>query len=337
MARQRMIVPIFIPHQGCPYRCVFCNQEEISGSNVQEDRARLETALQTYLQSHPREKLPPYREAAFYGGTFTALPFRRQQFFLDAVQSWVDQGLIHGMRLSTHPSAINARVLTFLSRYSIKTIELGVQSTDPQVLKYSGREETLESLESSARWIKRRGYGLGLQLMLGLPGDCERTFGRTVDQALAMDPDCVRIYPALVVRNTALYRMYLNGNYTPWSLERTVEALKSAVQKFSSKKIPVIRLGLHPEPSLMENLVAGPYHPALRSLVDSRIGYDELYPLFQGQKTFPSRVVLRVPERKVSNYTGYAKENSLKLKEKFSIKELIFQGSPGLSAPEFRL
>jgi len=94
MPRQRMIVPIFIPHQGCPYRCVFCNQNKISGTEREEDQTRLDSAFNTYLKSRSLEELPPIREAAFYGGTFTALPVQRQEFLLSSIQVWVDQGYI---------------------------------------------------------------------------------------------------------------------------------------------------------------------------------------------------------------------------------------------------
>ena len=210
-----MIVPIFIPHQGCPYRCVFCNQNEISGAEREEDQARLNSAFNTYLKSQPLENLPPIREAAFYGGTFTALPVQRQEFLLSSVQVWVEQGYIQSLRLSTHPGAVNRPVLALLDQYSVETIELGVQSTDPEVLRRSGRGDTPESLERSVHLIRSKGYQLGLQLMLGLPGDSEEIFQQSVGDTLRFKPDFVRIYPALVVRGTALHEMYNRGDYTP--------------------------------------------------------------------------------------------------------------------------
>jgi histone acetyltransferase (RNA polymerase elongator complex component) len=329
-----MIVPIFIPHQGCPYRCVFCNQSEISGAEKEGDQARLESAFNTYLKSRPLEELPAIRQAAFYGGTFTALPSKRQEFLLSSVQSWVDQGYIESLRLSTHPGAIDTESLAFLSNYSVTTIELGVQSTDAKVLRQSGRGDTPESLERSVHLIRGKGYQLGLQLMLGLPGDSEEIFQQSVSDTLQFKPDFVRIYPALVVRGTDLYQMYKKGKYIPWNLDRTVNALKRAVKRFDCAGIPVIRLGLHPEPSLLDNIVAGPHHPALRSLVESRICFDTLSDLLEREAVLPERVTFKVPLRKISNYTGHRKENILMLKEKFAIKELLFMQTPDLIAPE---
>jgi histone acetyltransferase (RNA polymerase elongator complex component) len=329
-----MIVPIFIPHQGCPYRCVFCNQNEISGAERDEDQTRLESAFSTYLNSQPLEKLPPIREAAFYGGTFTALPVQRQEFLLSSVQSWVDRGYIQSLRLSTHPGAVDSGALALLGKYSVKVIELGVQSTDSEVLRQSGRGDTPESLGRAVHLIRGKGYQLGLQLMLGLPGDSEAIFQQSVSDTLRFNPDFVRIYPALVVRGTALHDIYEKGEYAPWSLDRTVNALKLAVKRFEDAGIPVIRLGLHPEPSLLANIVDGPHHPALRSLVESRICFDTLSDLLSREDVLPDRVTFKVPLRKVSNYTGHRKENILMLKEKFAIKELVFMQAPDLIAPE---
>lgn len=334
MPRQRMIVPIFIPHQGCPYRCVFCNQNEISGAEKEEDQSRLDSAFNTYLNSRPLEELPAIREAAFYGGTFTALARQRQQFLLSSVQVWVEQGYIQSLRLSTHPGAVDAGALALLAQYQVETIELGVQSTDPDVLRQSGRGDTPESLERSVHLIRSKGYRLGLQLMLGLPGDSEEIFQRSVSDTVHFRPDFVRIYPALVVRGTALYKMYRKGAYAPWSLGRTVNALKVAVKRFDDEGIPVIRLGLHPEPSLLANIVDGPSHPALRSLVESRICLDAMSALLSRETVLPERVTFKVPLRKVSNYTGHRKENIRLLKEKFAIKELIISQASDLVAPE---
>lgn len=233
-----MIVPIFIPHQGCPYRCVFCNQNEISGAEKEEDQVRLDSAFNAYLKLRPLKELPAIREAAFYGGTFTALPVQRQEFLLSSVQGWVDQGYTQSLRLSTHPGAMDAGALALLVKYSVNAIELGVQSTDPEVLRQSGRDDAPESLERSVHLIRNKDYQLGLQLMLGLPRDSEEIFQKSVDDTLRFKPDFIRIYPALVVRGTALYKMYKTGRYVPWNLDRTVNSLKMAVSDLRMRGYP---------------------------------------------------------------------------------------------------
>ncbi len=329
MARQRLIVPIFIPHQGCPYICVFCNQTEITGADRSADKERVEGALQTFLGSRPCEEWPPCREAAFYGGTFTGLPLWRQRFLLSLVQPWVDRGEIHSIRLSTHSLFVDTERLDLLKEFPVGTVELGIQSTDAKVLTLAGREGGMERVPAAVDLLRTYGFKLGLQLMQGLPGDTEETFQNSVDETLRLKPDFVRIYPALVIRNTALHDLYQEGNFVPWDLERTLESLKTAVLKFDRAGIPVIRIGLHPEPSLLNNFVAGPFHPSIRYLVNSRICRDEMVSLIEGLKEFSDEMVLKVPSHRISDYIGYQKENVKFLKEKFHFKVVTFcPGNP---------
>lgn len=325
-----MIVPIFIPHQGCPYRCVFCNQDEISGAERSDDAERIEKAFATYL-SAPNDCLPPHREAAFYGGTFTGLPAVRQEWLLSRVQEKVNAGRVQAIRLSTHADFIDDEKLSRLRRYSVKTVELGVQSTDTDVLNRSGRVNAYDSVPRAAKRIRQAGFSLGIQLMLGLPGDDEALFLKTVDDTIALQPDFVRIYPTLVLRGTRLYDLYEQGDYVPWTLERTVDVLAEGVRRFRQADIPVIRIGLHPEPSLLEGLVAGPHHPALRSLVDSRIALDELTALFDEAPSLPERVTVRVPPNRISHYTGHRKFNLSYLKSRYHLRDLVLRGQNGLT------
>ena len=323
--KTHMILPVFISHQGCPYRCVFCNQTDITGSQGRADEKKLLETLATYLGDKPLDQLPPNREVAFYGGSFTGLPAERQENLLKQVQPWVQEGLVNAIRLSTHPLFIDEERLALLKKYDVGTIELGIQSTDLNVLELSGRPCPWEVVQSAVDLIRKNGFRLGLQLMPGLPGDTDQTFARSVDDVLYLEPDFVRLYPTLVVRHTQLFEMYQEGKYTPWSLECTVDNLTTAVKKFRAKNIPVIRLGLHPDPSLLKNYVDGPYHPSLRYLVDCRIGLDEMIDDIQGQKIINEQVKFKVPSKRISVYIGHKRENIQKLKTMFRLEDVILQ------------
>lgn len=327
-----LIAPIFIPHEGCPYRCVFCNQTEITGTHRQADRDRVEKTLHTYLRSQPQGKLPAIREAAFYGGSFTGLSIERQEYLLSLIQPWIDSGEIDSIRVSTHPLFVDAERMDLLKKYRVRTVELGVQSTDPEVLKLSGREYSLEALQSAVGRIRSVGMRLGLQLMLGLPGDTAERFQKSVDDVIGLQPDLVRIYPAVVIKHTPLYEMYLQKKYVPWEMEPTIECLKNAVVRFNQEGIPVARLGLHPDPSFLQNYVAGPHHPALRHLVDSRICLEQMINGMMALEQLPERVVFKVPPRRVSTYTGNKRENIYKLKNLFELDEVRVLAEEGLEA-----
>ena len=285
----------------------------------------LKDILRTHLEDLDRDNLPSRRELAFFGGSFTGIPLERQKYLLSAVQPWVLSGEIQSVRVSTHALFIDDMKLSLLRKNHVETVELGIQSTDEEVLKLAGRECPLDVIQSAVDKIHKTRFRLGLQLMPGLPGDNEQKFQKSVDNVISLKPSFVRIYPTLVIKNTGIFDMYQQGTYTPWSLERMIEAVKEAVVKFEQAGIKVIRVGLHPDPSLMESYVAGPFHPSFRYLVDSRIMRELMINMIRSLKQVPLSVTFRVPTRRVSLYLGHKKENLSIIKSIFGLDSISLQ------------
>ena len=314
-----LIVPIFIPHEGCPYRCVFCNQVDITGSKSLDDQRNVMNALKTYLNPSLESGRYLRREVAFYGGSFTGLSNDRQEYLLSLIKPLVDDGRIDAIRVSTHPLFVQDIHLKRLKANSADTVELGVQSTNQKVLELSGRPCSKENLLKAVFMIRKYKFKLGLQLMLGLPGDNEKSFQSSVLDVIKMKPDFVRLYPTLVLRHTALYSMYQKGLYKPWSLERTINSLKVAVKLFNREGIPIIRIGLQPDNSLKNNLVDGPFHPSIRYLVDCEIGLDLMIDKILSLDDIPKHLSFRVPKNRISIYTGNKRKNIEIIKERFGL------------------
>ena len=202
MSARASIIPVFIPHWGCPHACVFCNQRRISGvkhpADAETVRAEVERA-RTVLPKGERAEL------AFYGGSFTAIPAEQQEALLSAAKAYLDEGVLSSIRLSTRPDAIDADVLSRLHRYGVETIELGAQSLCDEVLQCAHRGHTAADVENASRLIRASGFRLILQMMTGLPGDSPERSIRTAEKIISLKPDGVRIYPTVIVRDTELY------------------------------------------------------------------------------------------------------------------------------------
>jgi len=323
--RDLLVIPVFIPHEGCPYRCSFCNQLKITGVNIQSDEMAINKAIESYLNIFNSYDLPKKREVAFYGGSFTGLELERQKHLLNAVQPWISSGQINSIRVSTHSLLVNQNNISLLKNNAVKTVELGVQSTNDAVLKSVGRPCKLQTVKSAVKIIRDNELKLGLQLMPGLPLDNETIFMESVDDVISLKPDFVRIYPTLVIKNTELFEMYKSGNYLPWSLDRMIELVKISLIAFQKADIPVIRVGLHADPSMLENFVEGPYHPSFRYLVDRLIARDKMFGLLNLLQDLPKTITFRVPSRHVSLYLGHKKDNILAIKKKFGIQHIIFK------------
>ena len=323
--RKQLIIPVFIPHEGCPYRCAFCNQSKITGVNQQSDEFIVSQTIQSYLDVLDSKNLPEKREVAFYGGSFTGLPEERQKQLLRAVQPSIKLGEVHSIRVSTHSLLVNPRNISLLKNNNVKTVELGIQSTNDRVLQAVGRPCDFQTVKSAVDSIRKEELGLGLQLMPGLPYDDERTFMKSVEDVIGLKPDFVRIYPTLVIRNTKLYEMYKLGKYLPWKLNRMVLLVKDALLAFQSENISVIRVGLHSDPSMLENLVDGPYHPSFRFLVDSLIARDNMIDLIDQLQSIPQNLTFKVPSRQVSLYLGHKKDNIQAIQNLYSIDNIFIQ------------
>lgn len=262
-------IPIFISHRGCPHNCIYCNQKVITGSSGQIDKEELVKTIEDYLSTQEEERI---KEIAFFGGSFTALDLETQAFYLDLAKAYVGTRGIIGIRFSTRPDAISEEIMAFLSDYPISTIELGVQSLDDRVLLASGRGHGIVDVLRAVNLIRSTDIQLGLQMMTGLPSDDYDSALFTAEKIISLKPDFVRIYPTLVIKGTGLETLMARGVYIPWNLEETLELLTDLMTLFLRAQIPVIRLGLYSsDEGFLDSIVAGPYHPALRSLVMGRL------------------------------------------------------------------
>lgn len=269
MSARNQIIPVFIPHLGCPHDCVFCNQKRISGSLLPAGPGDVEREIEEALGKLPEGSAP---QLAFYGGSFTAIPHGEQEELLGAAKPYLDRGLISGIRLSTRPDAIDDTVLDRLLLYGVDTIELGAQSMNDDVLWKSGRGHKAEDTVRAAELIKKRGFRLVLQMMTGLPGSSMEKDIESAERIAALMPDGVRIYPTVIIKDTELYDMWIRGEYPEHTVEQAVETCAEIVPLFESRGISIIRIGLNPTDDLSGGSVAaGAYHPALGELVKSRI------------------------------------------------------------------
>jgi len=323
MSPKQRIIPVFVPHLGCPNNCVFCNQRRISGTQSAPDREKLVSIVEEALSKNTDGT---EIQLAFYGGSFTAIPFEEQEELLEGVSPFVRDGRIKSLRVSTRPDAIDAAVLDRLERYGITTIELGAQSMCPEVLDASGRGHSPEDTVKASKMIKARGFQLVLQMMTGLPGDTKERSIETARKIIALGPWGVRIYPTVVLRDTPLYDLWQSGLYTPHSVEEAVDWCADILPMFETAGIKVIRLGLNPSEELSAGqAAAGAYHPAFGELVRSRILLRKAEALLRSEP-HGDCVVLIVNPSDISAMAGQRRCNTELLRKEFGLKRLKIIG-----------
>jgi histone acetyltransferase (RNA polymerase elongator complex component) len=261
-------------------------------------------------------------EIAFFGGTFSALQPALIESILAAASVHVERGIFTGIRFSTRPDCLGSEVIDVLSKFPVRTVELGVQSLSNPVLQKSLRGYCVTTVYDCANRVRKAGWDLGIQLMAGLPGDTQGTFIESMHKALEIGPDFLRIYPTLVLEGTALADSYRKKSYTPLSLDEAVTWVAAGYTLALRAGIPVIRMGLHAERSLEKPgvVLAGPYHPAFGHMVKSRWWRDRIDADFASvARTNGPEFILRVPPSRVSEVIGHGKSNLRHWKSRWGI------------------
>ncbi len=319
MTARNSIIPVFVPHLGCPNDCVFCNQRRISGHIEPATAQTVKNAIEEAAALTPPGTK---RQLAFYGGSFTAIPEARQIELFEAAQPYLADGTISSIRLSTRPDAIDGAVLKRLKKYGVTVIELGAQSMCDRVLELSGRGHDSAAVADSSRLIKAAGFDLILQMMTGLPGDTDESCIETAKKIIDLSPNGVRIYPTVIVRDTVLCDMWRAGTYKEHTVEDAVRVCSKIVPLFNEAGIPIIRMGLNPTEDLSGgDALGGAYHPALGELVHSRIMLEKARGLLAGARP-GSSVVLGVNRSDVSKMIGQHRCNVHALVSELSLREL---------------
>lgn len=301
-------VAFFIPHIGCPNRCSFCDQNTISGKIDVPDADEIKNVLKNAVSNMPPSLLKK-SEIAFFGGSFTAINRSLMTELLDTAQEFIGENAFAGIRISTRPDAIDNDVLVFLKNYSVTAIELGAQSMSNDVLLKNMRGHTAEDVFKASELIKKHRFSLGLQMMTGLYGDDALGAIETAKKFISIKPDTVRIYPTVVLNGTYLAKLYAEGKYKPFDVNQTVSLCAKLLNMFEENSIKVIRVGLHDQPQLKENLVAGAYHPALGELIMGEQMYIKALSLLKEADISNGKVELMVNPAYVSQLIGQKKLN----------------------------
>ncbi len=307
---KQSIIPIFIPHLGCPNDCVFCNQRRIAAP-------RVPTPCEISYEIEQGLKWAKNPQIAFYGGSFTAIPTRAQEEYLQAAFAFIQQGRASAIRLSTRPDCVDDETITRLKKYGVKVVELGAQSMSDKLLKSANRGHSSEDTIRAAKLINESGLELVLQMMVGLPDWDRQTELYTANALAALSPKAVRIYPVCVIEDTALCDMYRSGEYTPLDVQTATDVCADVLDIFERANIPAIRIGLNPTEELSNGgVVAGAYHPSMGELVRGELFFRQMTEQIIGQMPTQQANVY-VPKGKMGLVRGQKNININRLTQHF--------------------
>lgn len=327
--KKEYIIPIFVPHLGCPNACTFCNQRSISGQTKMVTAQDVKNTIEYYLSNFKDDN--KYVEIAFFGGSFTGIDENIQEELLASAYYFIKHKKANSIRISTRPDYINKEVLKRLKKYHVKTIELGVQSTNDYILNRCKRGHNYNDVKKASKLIRRKGFTLGHQMMIGLPESTKIDEINTAKDLIKLKPKIVRIYPVLVIKGTELEEECKSNVYEPLTVNQAVERSKEIVAMFQKKHINVIRIGLQNTNTIKDpniegsEVVAGPYHPAFRQLVESSMWYDAIIEKIKKFNAKVKKVKIMANKQNINNIIGHKKQNINKLKEIYDVDCVVVE------------
>lgn len=329
--KKHAIIPIFIPHKGCPNDCIFCNQKKITARQAAVTGEDVKNTIDTWLSTLEPRGVKTI-EVAFFGGSFTGIPMEEQSAYLEIAKAYKDTGRIHKIHMSTRPDYINKEILDNLKAYDVDTIELGVQSLDDHVLNKAGRGHDASVVYDSSGLIKEYGFELGIQLMIGLPGDSLETCIYSARETVKIGPSIARLYPTIVINDTELYNQYKRGEYIPLTQEEAILRTKEMYKILDDAGINIIRVGLKSTDLIHDGedseINGGTYHPAFRQLVEGEIARERIeaqlkaFPFDPSKKT---KVDFFANSKSMSNLIGHGQKNKRYFLENYPHLDVLYK------------
>lgn len=207
----------------CRVRCGYCDfntytAEELGPSSLPgAGRAGYAQALVDELAVAARvleASGVPHRDVSTVflgGGTPTLLPAADLAGVLDGVRRHL--GLAPGAEVTTeaNPDSVDARYLDALAAAGFTRVSLGMQSAVPHVLATLDRTHRPERVPDVVRWAREAGLQVSLDLIYGTPGESLQDWRRSVDAALACEPDHVSAYALVVEPGTRMAAQVRRG------------------------------------------------------------------------------------------------------------------------------
>ncbi len=326
-------IPVFIPERACPFQCIYCNQQKITGQDSAVNFDEIRNTIEEHLESIPSENA--FIQIAFFGGTFTAMPMDEQELFLKISYEYILAGKIQGVRLSTRPDNINQEILDLLKKYGVTNIELGAQSLDNDVLKKTHRGHSFEDVQIASKLILDNDFTLALQMMVGLPGDTPEKAKQTAQKIVDLGAQETRIYPTLIIKDTTLHKLFNMGRYSPINTEDAILQSADIFNIFEANNVKVLRIGLYPDENLLENeVVAGPSMYNFKEKVITEIWWQKLNTIIDSESE-NKNIRITVAPKQLNSAIGYEAVNRKRLFEKFN--RVKFISNPSLKSFEYNV
>lgn len=292
-----MLCPVFLPHLGCDRRCIYCNQNVITDIKTSDIEDLIKASL-------PSSKTT-YEVGLFGGNIFNIPPSHLKKIFY-LFKDYREH--IEGFRISTKPVPLRQETIQILKENNVKVIELGIPVFNDKILEVLNRGYTVADFYNTYEILKKEGFKVALQVMVGLPDEDRKEIANTVKNIMRLMPSYIRIYPLVVIKDTPLYYAFMKGDFLPCDFNEVVMRALYIYLNAQSLNIPVVKMGLTDNEVIREKIVGGAYHPAFGSIVKSEGFFVALTSLFL-KYNLKGKINVKINKRDVPHLLGYKRKN----------------------------
>ena len=334
--KKHINIPVFIPMMGCPFACIYCNQVDISGHS-KPDFDKIDDEISKALETTDCAKQEI--QIAYFGGSFTGIDRNDMIYLLEIANKYISKGLVHSIRCSTRPDFINEEIVEILKKYNVKTVELGVQSANDEVLAFCKRGHDFKTTEKAANLLVSNGIEFIGQMMVGLPKSSECDEIETAKKIVELKASGARIYPCVVLKNTKLAEITKNGEYKPLTFEESTRRCEEVFEVFVKNNVNVIRIGLQANIDLTSgnDIAYGIYDETVGEKCQSLYFKKKIERELDKINCDGKIVSCYVYPTKISCSTGYKKGNKLEISKKYNLKRLVFVPDANLGEFEIKI
>lgn len=220
------IEAVYIHIPFCLKKCNYCDflsfaQPQQMAQYVQALVAEMELAVQQYdVQA---------KTVFIGGGTPSCLPDVLLEQVLQAIQRHFVTPQLLEYTIEANPGTLTEQKLQLMCRYGVNRLSLGVQSDDAAQLQLLGRIHSFAQAEQAVHMAQCAGFtNINLDFMYGLPGQTLDQWQRTLQHAMALQPQHLSLYQLKIEEGTQFYRWQQEGELSEFDDENALQMYRLA-------------------------------------------------------------------------------------------------------------
>ena len=237
----------------CPNKktggCIYCS--EGSKSNIVDNKKNIlkqfEEVKNIMLKKWPDSYYIPYLQANT--NTYDDVDKLKEIY-----EPLLTQDNVVGLAIATRPDCINDEVLEYLKELNKRTflmIELGLQSSYDETLKYINRGHDVKCFDNMVKKLKENNIFVVAHIINGLPNETKEMMINTAKHISDLNIDAIKIHMLHVVKNTKLANIYENENFHILTKDEYIDIVCDQLEYLNPKMV-IERITGDP---IIENLI----------------------------------------------------------------------------------